>query len=77
MYKNSISQFGHQNGFPILPNHALCQAAAKQTCIDASLQFSSEEQQWDNSAISIPFKEPPTKLSKLPSIEEIPKLIIF
>ena len=39
--------------------------------------LSPEEQQWDNSAISIPFKKPQTKLSKLPSTEEILKMIIF
>ena len=43
MLKNSIPHFGHKNGFHILANHALCQAAAKQTCIGASLQFSSAQ----------------------------------
>ena len=43
MLKNSIPHFGHKNGFQILANHALCQAAAKQTCIGASLQFSSAQ----------------------------------
>ena len=39
--------------------------------------LSPEEQQWDNSAISSPFKDPQTKLSKLPSTQEILKMINF